>query len=141
MWLQIDWLLGYFGANRTEAIGAYKRFVAVGVGADSPIKNIRHQLLLGDDAFVTTYRSARSVDLLNEVPREHRRALALSLAECQAKFADRDEAIAQACLSTAYTMTQIAAHFHISYRTVSRIVHKMEHLQSRSCAIGGTDPE
>ncbi|WP_229259946.1 transposase family protein [Duganella aquatilis] len=106
----------------------------------SPINKTRHQLLLGDDAFVAAHRSAQSLDLLDEVPREHRRALALSLPEYQARFVDRDEAIAQAYFSTAYTMTQIAAHFRISYRTVSRIVRKMERLPPCSCAIGRTDP-
>jgi putative transposase len=139
-WLHTDWILSQFGVSRSDAIDRYKRFVAEGVGATSPIRNVRHQLLLGDEAFVMQHRSALLADTLSEVTKPQRRVLALSLTEYQAKFAERDQAITQAYLSTAYTMTQIAAHFGISYRTVSRIVRRTEALQQSLCAIGRTDP-
>jgi REP element-mobilizing transposase RayT len=139
-WLQIDWLLSQFGTNRADALAAFKQFVAIGMGAGNPMKNVRHQLLLGDDEFVARYRTAPSSEVLNEVTRQHRRALALPLAEYQTKHPDRDLAISKAYFSTAYSMTQIAEHFGISYRTVSRIVQRIEHLRPSSCAIGRTDP-
>ncbi|MBV7534629.1 transposase [Duganella sp. sic0402] len=43
-------------------------------------------------------------------------------------------------ISTAYTMKQIAAYFHISDRTVSRIVQRIERLQQSPCTFGRTDP-
>jgi REP element-mobilizing transposase RayT/AraC-like DNA-binding protein len=125
-WLQTDWMLGLFGVHRQEAIDAFRLFVAAGVDASNPIKNARHQLLLGDDVFVARHRDSHAAAVLNEVTKEHRQALALSLAEYQAKFRDRDEAISAAYYSTAYTMAQIAAHFKISYRTVSRIIRRMD---------------
>lgn len=125
-WLQADWILAQFGASRTEACGAYRDFVLAGIGQLNPAQNTRHQLLLGDDAFVEEHQRAQQTASLNEVPREHRRALALPLAAYQAKFADRESAIAEAYHSTAYTMAQIAAHFGVSTRTVSRIITRIE---------------
>ncbi|MYM35117.1 addiction module toxin RelE [Duganella sp. FT94W] len=134
-WLRTDWILGQFGTNRANAIAAYRQFVAAGRGLASPIESVRHQLLLGDDDFVARHRTALPSALPGEVKREQRRSMALSLAEYQAKFADRDQAIAAAYFSTAYTMTAIAQHFQVHYRTVSRIVQRMAPQQSGSCAI------
>ncbi|MYM22269.1 addiction module toxin RelE [Duganella sp. FT135W] len=125
-WLETDWILSLFGLDREQAIEAYRQFVAQGVGAANPMKNVMHQLLLGDEAFVASRRSAQSFTRLNEVTKQHRRAFALTLAEYQAKFANRDEAITEAYFSTAYTMKEIAAHFRVSYRTVSRVVRRQE---------------
>ncbi|TFW27098.1 transposase [Duganella callida] len=138
VWLNAAWMLAQFGSTRREAILAYQRFVANGMTAESPIKHARHKLLLGDDSFINRYQQPQ---LLNEVTKEHRRALALPLAQYQASFPDRDMAMAQAYFSTAYTMSQIAGHFGVSYRTVSRIVQRVEaQLKHSSCAIGRTDP-
>jgi len=134
-WLQTDWLLGQFGACRPDAIRAYKQFVAAGVRLGSPIRHVRHQLLLGDDDFIAQHRTTLPSELPHEVKRQQRRAMALSLAAYEAKFADRDQAIAAAYLSTAYSMTEIAKHFHMHYRTVSRIVRRMESQQQSLCAI------
>lgn len=128
-WLETDWLLSQFGTCRSAAIDTYLQFVAAGVGISSPLKNVRHQVLLGDDEFVARHRAARPAELSNEVKRDQRGIFALSLAEYQAQFVDRDMAIAKAYSSTAYTMREIAEHFKVHYQTVSRIVRKMEGLQ------------
>ena len=52
--------------------------------------------------------------------------MALSLADYQSNFAQRDDAMAQAYLSGAYTMAAIAEHFSVHYMTVSRAVKKFE---------------
>ena len=38
--------------ERSAAIQAYRKFVMAGKGLPSPMLDVRHQLLLGDDAFV-----------------------------------------------------------------------------------------
>ena len=63
---------------------------------------------------------------LREVSIAHRRVLALSLDEYQERYAQRNEAMAQAYKSGAYTMTQIADHFGVHYMTVSRAVRALE---------------
>jgi hypothetical protein len=129
-WLQIDWTLSMFGGTRQQALDAYMQFIAAGVKAANPMARVQHQLFLGDDAFAAAHQGLRSDLVSNEISRQNRRVLALTLAEYQAKFADRDAAIAAAYFSTAYTMTQIAAHFRISYRTVSRIVRRIESMRT-----------
>jgi len=42
------------------------------------------------------------------------------------RYADRTEAMARAYLSTAFKMAQIAAHFGVSTKTVSRAVAAFE---------------
>jgi REP element-mobilizing transposase RayT len=121
-WLDRDWLLGQFGETRQQAIAAYQSFIVDGVGAGNPLNATRHQVLLGDDDFVTRHQDAqRSVELV-ETMRDARRAVALPLIAYQARYACRDEAMAQAYLSTAYTMTHIAQAFGVSTKTVSRAV-------------------
>ena len=125
-WLHTGWLLSQFGMSRSEAVRAYVRFVSSGVGEASPLQKTCHHVLLGDDAFVADYRKRQeSADFL-ECSRPHRRALALSLAEYQSRYSHRDEAMVQAYLSTAFSMAQIAAHFNVSYKTVSRAVAAYE---------------
>lgn len=56
-----------------------------------------------------------------------RKAVALPLAAYCSTYANRDEAMARAYLSTAYTMSQIAAAFGVSTRTVIRLLSASEH--------------
>jgi len=55
-WLDTDWLLSQFGKRRKTAIEHYHRFIMEGKGLSSPLNDVRHQLLLGDDGFVEQYR-------------------------------------------------------------------------------------
>lgn len=125
-WFDVDWLLGRFGATRSEAVQAYHQFVMAGIGLDSPLKDVSHQLLLGDDAFVLHHRAlAEDAPLLN-VSRAHRRAASLTLDEYSRQFPDRDTAMAKAYFSMAFTMAQIARFFSVSERTVNRAIRKIE---------------
>lgn len=125
-WLDTDWLLGQFGSHRGKALAAYRQFVMEGRGLPSPMLDTRHQLLLGDDAFVERHRQTINSEELREVSKAHRRTLALSLDEYRTRHPDRDHAIAQAYLSGAYTMAEIGQHFGVHYMTVSRAVRKFE---------------
>ena len=125
-WLERDRLLDRFGNVHQEAVSAYRAFILQGIDEASPLSAIRHQVLLGDEAFVTAHQQLqRSADLV-EVAREERGAVALPLDAYQAKYADRDEAMARAYLSNAFTMTQIARAFGVSAKTVGRAVAAFE---------------
>jgi putative transposase len=63
---------------------------------------------------------------LREVSKAHKRSVALTLSDYQRVYAQRDEAIAKAYLSGAYTMAKIGQHFKVHYMTVSRAVKKHE---------------
>lgn len=129
LWLDTDWLLGQFDPERGKAIQGYRDFVMAGRGVPSPLQGVRHQLLLGDDGFVESHRKPGGDDVLREVSKAHRRSVALPLEEYQARHPDRDEAMARAYLSGAYTMAEIGQYFRVHYMTVSRAVRKFEKLQ------------
>lgn len=50
-WLQADWVLANFGADRDGARAAYRQFVAAGVEAESPWESLRGQIWLGGEGF------------------------------------------------------------------------------------------
>ena len=125
-WLETDWLLRQFGAKRNDAVAAYCRFVLAGIGAPSPLAHIRHQVLLGSEEFVAAQQQSQRSSELRETVMAERRAVALPLATYRSTYANRDEAMARAYLSTAYTMPQIAVAFGVSTRTVSRALCAFE---------------
>lgn len=125
-WLDRDTLLVQFGASRNEAIQAYCAFVMAGLGVPNPLMKTCHDLLLGSDEFVARHHGRGSPDSLPEIAKTQRRALALPLKAYQTQYPSRDEAMARAYLSTAYSMSEIARHFHVSYKTVSRALASFE---------------
>ena len=129
-WLERDWLLSKFSNTRASAIAEYQAFVLAGAGLASPLTATRHQILLGDDAFVSKHQQLQRSEELVEIVKTERRAVALSLGEYQARYADRSEAMARAYLSTAFTMPQIACAFGVSAKTVSRAVAGFEKVNS-----------
>ncbi len=88
-WLDTDWLLSQFGKRRKKAIERYRKFILEGRKVSSPLKDARHQLLLGDDAFVARHRTKTKPEELREVSKAHRRSLALSLEEYQQRYGER----------------------------------------------------
>jgi putative transposase len=125
-WLDSDWLLNQFGAHRKEVIRKYCQFVMAGKGLPSALQHTKHQLVLGDDAFVKKHCQPGESETLREVSKAHRKSLALSLNEYRTLHPDRDQAIAQAYLSGAYTMAEIGKFFGVHYMTVSWAVRKTE---------------
>ncbi|MEZ5628638.1 MAG: transposase [Rhodocyclaceae bacterium] len=126
-WLETDWILGQFGRARKLAQARYAAFVAEGVGGPRIWDRLRHQMLLGGDAFVAQFSQALSQGpALREVPRVQRRMMAPPLGEVERRYSSRHEAMAQAYLSGAYTMQSIAEHFGVHYATVSRAVAAWE---------------
>ena len=83
-WLARDWLLS--------------QFAAAGMGEASPLSRICHQILLGDEAFVSAHQQSQRSAAFRDTPRQQRRAVALSLAQYKALYSNRDEAMARAYL-------------------------------------------
>ncbi|MEH6814753.1 MAG: transposase [Motiliproteus sp.] len=125
-WQDVDWLLGQFSCQRKTAIKAFIRFVLEGKGLDSPLELTRHQLLLGDENFIERHTQDKPVNELREMSKAHRRTIAMSLEDYQHRYPDRNEAMARAYLSGAYTMLAIGKHFGLHYMTVSRAVRDFE---------------
>jgi hypothetical protein len=50
--LNVDWILEQFGADRPQARNEYRRFAMAGLELEPPWKNLKGQCLLGDEAFL-----------------------------------------------------------------------------------------
>jgi putative transposase len=125
-WLDTDWLLAQFGNRRKQARVKYRDYIREGKGLPSPLQATRHQLLLGDDAFVDQFREDRDTEELREYSKSQKRVMAPSLREYESRNHRKSEAMANAYLSGAYTMREIANHFGVHYMTVSRAVRESE---------------
>lgn len=97
-----------------------------GKGLPSALKHTKHQLVLGDDAFVKKHCQPNESETLREVSKAHRKSVALTLEEYRTLHPDRNQAMAKAYLSGAYTMAEIGKFFAVHYMTVSRAVRKIE---------------
>lgn len=125
-WLDTDWLLSQFGKQRKLARRKYDEFIVQGKGLPSPLKETRHQLILGDDTFVEQFRDSKSIDQLREASMAQKRSLAMTLPEYEKHYETRNEAMAKAYYSGAYTMREVAEYFAVHYMTVSRAVRQFE---------------
>lgn len=125
-WLDTDWLLSQFGKQRKRARIKYYQFMMMGMDLPSPLDATRHQLLLGDDEFVEQFRQNRSTDQIREFSKVQRRILTMTLPEYEKKHRIKNEAMANAYYSGAYTMREIAGYFGVHYMTVSRAVKQYE---------------
>lgn len=127
VWLDADWTLSQFGQNRTKAIAAYQQFVMQGKGLPDPKEKTKLQMFLGSDMFVGEHRQiVEKPEKLRELSRAHKRSVALTLSGYQERYSQRNEAMARAYLSGAYTMAEIGRYFKVHYMTVSRAVKKYE---------------
>ena len=125
-WLERDWLLAQFAPDRATAVAAYCQFVSDGIAHQSPLAAVSAQLILGDDDFRADHLThARAANLL-AIARPQRRIAALSLPQYCGLYTHRDEAIARAYWSTAFTMAEIGDYFGLSYQTISRAVARFE---------------
>lgn len=125
-WLDTVWLSSQFGEPGNLALGAFRQFVLEGIGKDSPLKDTKHQMVLGDQAFVMQHGERLGATDFTAVTKDQRRIAAMTLLQYEQTFANRDEAMARAYCSTAFTMVEIGKHFGVSYKTVSRAVRRYE---------------
>ncbi len=81
---------------------------------------------MGDDEFIDKLTDLKRLEVLSDIPKSQRRALALPLAEYMIRYRDRDEAMAMAYATGAYTMKEIGDLFGLHYQTVSQAVRRFE---------------
>ncbi|MBB3219564.1 REP element-mobilizing transposase RayT [Massilia umbonata] len=98
-WLNVDWILNHFhGATPVAQIAAYRAFIAAGAAKGKPRPARR--------------KPSCAVRLPDPTP---------SLAQLEHLHRNRDAAVRAAWALGVYTRDQIARHFAISTRTVTRI--------------------
>ena len=122
--LAVDGLLAQFAKRRDTARMRYARFVADGIRAESPWKQLKAQVFLGDERFVERMQMRAGPTQREDVqiPVAHRRASAASLRQIEKEAPDRNAAIVRAHARGTYSYQQIAQHFGIHFTTVGRIV-------------------
>jgi len=123
-WLDTDWLLSQFSSDPASARTAYVEFVMAGRGLLSPLRKVRHQMQLSDKKLPEDLTNRLAPNAFQGIARVQRKLTALSLDDYAMQCADRDDAMAQAYNSTAYSMQEIARHFGMSARTVSRAIKR-----------------
>lgn len=123
-----DGILSAFGTKRTQALVAYRDFVAAGKQQPPLWAQLRNQIFLGNDSFVDAMqrRVDRMIAPLDEVPLRQRAGRSKSIASYERTARTRDEAIAHAYASGGYTLREIGEHFGLHYSRVSRIVRAQE---------------
>lgn len=125
--LTVDWILGGFARNRKAAQQQYQDFVQAGKGQPSLWQQLKNQIYLGDDDFVSdTQCKLDPQQSLRDIPRKQKAAPPQPLHDYAKRYATRDEAMAKAYLSGHYTLEQVGQHFGVSYATVSRAVKQAE---------------
>ncbi|WP_426174006.1 transposase [Massilia sp. TWR1-2-2] len=129
-WLETDSLLSQFGVERQDAVQSYRAFVAAGRGLKSPMTNLRNQLFVGDDNFLKQISAVEKRPTSSEISRTQKMLAAPELHEYDVRKATRQAAMARAYIDGSYTMAEIAAHFSVHYKTVSRAVRSYEAAQS-----------
>ena len=130
--LTIDWLLQQFGDTRRTAQRNYRKFVLEGVGARSIWDDLKFQILLGDEDFVTLFSDVtKGIEELKEIPRSQRFLEHPSLEQLFSEAAGqgkrvRDPIIREAVECHGYTQKAVADHLQLHYSTVNRILTKLD---------------
>ena len=125
-WLQTDWILSQFAAQRGRGIKRYIDFVREGVGLPSMWEKLRGQVFLGGDELLKRMQKLADKAAIGEIPRVQRRPLAKPLEHYRDKVADAKEGMAVAYATGDYTMQEIAECFDVHYATMSRAVKHRE---------------
>ncbi|HBC0467107.1 TPA: transposase [Legionella pneumophila] len=114
-WLTVDWLLSSFGSIKSEALINYGQFVDAGLSKKSPLLDLKHQIYLGSDEFISR---AHVPDLVK----------GFAIKEFERMSDNRDEAIYSSYKSGLYSMKEIGKHFGLHYSRISRII-KQDYVQ------------
>lgn len=130
-WLAVEDTLALLHRQRGPARRAYARFVTEGLQASDPIAHPARSGFIGNDAFVERVQAQIDTGTLSrEIPRKARPAP--SLKAIAAQSAHRNDAIQRAYATTAYSLTEIAAHFGVHVSTVSRIARGIDGARNKT---------
>ncbi len=125
-YLTIDWILGLFHSNKSEAQKHYRRFVRSGIGLKSIWEELHGQILLGKEAFIDSHSNLlHDTQPVKEIPRIQRYLNRPKLSNLFSKAmdkTDRNKQIHRAHIQHGYTLKEIADHLGIHYTTASKII-------------------
>jgi putative transposase len=123
-----EWLLEQFGPARRQAGKAFERFVLEGIGARSPMKQVRGGIFLGDEGFISKFsRHLAGKKAQTEYPSQQRMADRPSLGEILTGTPNADlmgRQILEARRSWGYGIVEISRHLRLHRNTVASILKK-----------------
>lgn len=124
-WLNLDWALSQYG---NQVSTARKRFIEyVGNGScDIEIwSNLRHQIYMGDVAFIEKVHRESGIDYdLIEVPRVQKRKARKGLEYYFDKYEERNSAIIEAFVDGGYTQKELSEFCGLHYSSISKILKR-----------------
>jgi len=126
--LTTDWILSQFGKERQAAANQYQAFVLSGLKAESPLKAIKGQLILGQDNFINEIKHLmRGKERLKEITREQRYLTRPPLNEIfkPKDQKSKEQVMYEAHLQYGYTLKDIAEYIGVHYSTVSRAIKRI----------------
>jgi len=124
-----DWVLLQFSNERAEAKKLYIEFVRAGLKAETPWKEIKGQIYLGSEEFISKIKKFISgKKTIKEIPKAQRYITRPSLEDIfkQKGKREKEKAVYEAHVQYGYTLKDIAAFLGVHYATVSRIVKRVE---------------
>lgn len=126
--LTVDWLLGQFAPERSEAQRMYQVFVEEGIQQVSPWEGVREQIVLGDEGFTARMQALiEGYKEISEIATRqrflHRPSLVQLLPRNQGESKpERDRKIREAVEQFHYSQQEVARHTGLHYTTISRIM-------------------
>lgn len=125
--LTTEWILLQFGNERKEASRRYREFVREGLKEESPLKEVKGQLFLGEDSFIERFQQLmKDKETLKEIPRLQRYVARPLLEEILKKRKLEDVSIYRAHVKYGYTLKEIGEYLGVHYTTVSRATRRAE---------------
>lgn len=122
-WLAKDRILGHFSKRLTTAQKKFINFIREGANQPSLWEQLRQQLYLGDEQFVSRQQLKQNAEKdQTEIPKVQRQRATKSLDYYARKHHQRNDAIYAAYKSGVYSQKEIAGYFNLHYSTISKIV-------------------
>ena len=126
--LTTEWVLAQFAETTAIAQKRYRGFVIDGIDRESMWKDLRCQVLLGDDDFVCKFQDvANGLEELPEIPKRQHPCIRPSLEQlfppdiCLDRL-KRDRMVIQAVTLHHYSQRAVAGHLQLHYSSISRVL-------------------
>ena len=125
--LTTNWILSQFGKEQKAASRQYQAFVLSGIKAESPLKAIKGQLILGQDNFIDKIKHLMSgKENLKELTKKQRYITRPFLKEIFKDKKSKAHAMYEAHQQYGYPLKDIAEYSGVHYTTVSRVIKRIE---------------
>ena len=128
-YLTTSWILQHFDKDNYHiAQHKYRSFINEGINKASPLEELKAQILLGSEEFVTSLKSIfLDKEKVSEIPKHQRKLCRPSLNELfdkttQQSKPKRNETIRIAIFEYGYTQSELSNFLGLHYSTVSRLL-------------------